>query len=151
MEKLLSNAQAEHLFLLRTETPPALAHLPPEDMENLRAVAEHNLRTGSYKKKLKELKGFDTRCHLTLEGALNTLIFHCYGLENKKSVLEELDIFPYAEVRTTGDAETCGYCADRDGKVYHSHEVDWPPFAACTCPKGCRCQVVGLMADELKH
>lgn len=137
--------------LLSTETPWALHHLSAAELAPLRAAAILDANTGDSRHALKQLKGFQTRCHLTAEGALFTLIFHVNAILRHREAQASLDIQPFAKVSGFGDAESCAYCRGRNGKVYHAHEIDLPPFPRCTCPRGCKCMVIYLSPEDAKE
>lgn len=135
-------ASVETIKLLKTETPWALRHLSDAELAPLRAAAILDHQTGDSRKPLRSLTGYNTRCHLTAEAAFFTLVFHVRALESHREAQQNLDIHPYAKVLGFNDAGSCSYCLGRNGKVYHAHEIDLPPFPRCTCARGCKCMVV---------
>ncbi len=66
-----------------------------------------------------------------------------------KEMLGDRDIFPFAQLRATGDDKTCSFCGGLNGKIFLIDKVPLPPFRSCTCHEGCRCNVAYIMQEEL--
>ena len=74
--------------------------------------------------------------------------FQAYGAAQYRALQEEKDIFPFWQYRSTGDGKVRDSHAALDGLVLPADDPFWedhfPPWQY-----NCRCQVVGLMQEEV--
>ncbi len=74
--------------------------------------------------------------------------FQAYGAVQYRALQEEKDIFPFWQYRSTGDGKVRDSHAALDGLVLPADHPFWedhfPPWQY-----NCRCQVVGLMQEEV--